>query len=84
MNNQANAMITTCANMECQWAEQRHPNFVPAHLAHQGGLACFDSGVGMVSHTIITPYPHPANSTVGAYPSMNKVSYHRLPKLSGS
>ena len=84
MNNQANTVITTHTDMEHQWAEQCCPDFVPAYPAHQGGLACFDSGVGMVSHAVITCYPHPANSMVGAYPSMNEVSYHRLPQLSGS
>ena len=35
----------------------------------------FDSGVGMVSRAVTARYPHPANSTVGDYPSMNEVSY---------
>ena len=84
MNNQANTVITTCADIKHQWAEQRHPNFVPARLERQGGMARFDSGVGMVSRAVITHYPHSANSTVGDYPSMKEVSYHQLPQLSGS
>ena len=84
MNDQANTVITTRADMECQWAEQRRLNFVPAHPERQGGAACFNSGIGMVSCAIITHYPHPANSTIGDYPSMNEVSYHQLPQLSGS
>ena len=79
MNNQANTVITTHADLECQWAEQHCPNFVPAHPERQGGAAQFDSGIGMVSCAVITCYPHPANSTVGDYPSMNEVSYHQLP-----
>ena len=79
MNNQANTVITTRADMERQWAEQRHPNFVRAHLERQGGAARFNSGVGMVSRAVTAHYPHPANSTVGDYPSMNEVSYRRLP-----
>ena len=84
MDTNANAMVTTCANLECRWAEQHCPNFVPPHPEQQGGIACFDSGVGMVSCATITHYPHLANSIIGAYPSTTKVSYHRLPQLSGS
>ena len=84
MNNQANTVITTCANMECRWAEQRRPNFVRAHPEQQGGAARFDSGVGMVSRTVTARYPHPANSTIGDYPSMNEVGYRQPPQLSGS
>ena len=79
MNDQANTVITTHANMERQWAEQRHPNFVRAHPERQGGAARFDSGVGMVSRAVTARYPYPANSTVRDYPSMNEVSYRRLP-----
>ena len=84
MNDQANTVITTRADLERQWAAQRRPDFIPAHPAHQGGLARFDSGNGMVSRAVIARYPHPANSTVGAYPSFSEVSYHQLPQLSGS
>ena len=42
-------------------------------------MAHFDSGVGMVSRAVITRYPHPTNSTIGDYPSMNEVSYHQPP-----
>ena len=76
MNNQANTINPTHADMERQWAEQRRPNFVRAHLERQGGAARFDSGVRMVSRAITACYPHPANSTVGDYPSMNEVGYH--------
>ena len=79
MNDQANTVITTRADLECQWAEQPCLNFILAHLGQQGGLAHFDSSVGMVSCAIIAHYPHPANFTVGAYPSINEVSYHQLP-----
>ena len=81
MNNQANTVITTRTNMERQWAAQHHPNFVPAHLEQQGGMARFDSGAGMVSCAIITCYPHPANSTIGDYPSMNEVGYCQPPRF---
>ena len=84
MNNQANTVITTRADMEHRWAEQRRPNFIRAHLERQGGAACFDSGVGMVSHAVTARYSHPANSTVGDYPSMNEVGYRQPPQLSGS
>ena len=84
MNDQANTIITTRANMECQWAEQCRPNFIRAHPERQGGAACFDSGVGMVSRTVTARYPHPANSTIGDYPSMNEVGYCQPPQLSGS
>ena len=84
MNNQANTVVTTHANMERQWAKQRCLNFVRAHLERQGGAACFDSGVGMVSHAVTAHYPHPANSTIGDYPSMNEVGYRQPPQLSGS
>ena len=84
MNDQANTVITTCADMEHRWAEQCCPNFVPAHPERQGVAAHFDSGIGMVSPAVIAHYPHPANSTVGDYPSMNEVSYHQLPRLSGN
>ena len=79
MNDQANTVVTTRADMERQWAEQRRPNFVRAHPERQGGAARFDSGVGMVSRAVTARYPHPANSTVGDYPSMKEVSYRRLP-----
>ena len=84
MNDQANTVVTTRANTEHQWAEQHHPNFVQAHLERQGGAARFDSGVGMISRAITACYPHPANSTVGDYPSMNEVGYCQPPQLSGS
>ena len=38
----------------------------------------------MVSHAVTARYPHPANSTVGDYPSMNEVGYRQPPRLSGS
>ena len=84
MNDQANTIITTRANMEHRWAEQRRPNFLLAHPEQQEGAACFNSGVGMVSRAVITHYPHPANSIVGDYPSMNEVGYCQPPQLSGS
>ena len=84
MNNQANTIIATCANMEHQWTEQCHLNFVWAHLERQGGATRFDSGVGMVSRAITACYPHPANSTIGDYPTMNEVGYRQPPQLSGS
>ena len=84
MNDQAKTVITTRADMERQWAEQRRPNFFRAHPERQGGAARFDSGVGMVSHAVTALYPHPANSTIGDYPSMNEVGYRQPPRLSGS
>ena len=69
----ANTTVSTHANLECLWAEQHHPNFVPTHPAHRGGMARFDSGVGMVSRATSVSYPHPANSTIGEYPGFNKV-----------
>ena len=75
MNDQANTVITTCADTERRWAEQCCPNFIRAHPERQGGAACFNSGVGMVSRAVTARYPHPANSTVGDYPSMNEVGY---------
>ena len=84
MNDQANTVITTRADMERQWAEQHHPNFVPSHPAHRGVMAHFDSSVGMVSRATIVSYPHPANCTVGDYPGFNEVGYHQPPQLSGS
>ena len=84
MNDQANTVITTRADMERQWAEQRRLNFVRAHPERQGGAVRFDSGVGMVSCAVTARYPHPANSTVGDYPSMNEVGYRQPPRLSGS
>ena len=79
MNNQANTVITTRTDMERQWAEQCHPNFVQAHPERQGGAARFDSGIGMVSRAVTARYPHPANSTIGDYPSMNEVGYRQPP-----
>ena len=84
MNDQANTIITTHADMEHQWAEQHCPNFVRAHPEQQGGAAHFDSSVGMVSRTVTACYPHPANSIVGDYPSMNEVGCRQPPQLSGS
>ena len=84
MNDQANTIITTRADMERRWAEQHHPNFIRAHPEQQGGAARFDSGVRMVSRAVTARYPHPANSTIGDYPSMNEVGYHQPPRLSGS
>ena len=81
MNDQANTVITTRADMEHRWAEQRCPNFIRAHPERQGGAARFDSGVRMVSHAVTAHYPHPANSTVGDYPSMDKVGYRQPPDL---
>ena len=81
MNDQANTVITTHVDMERQWAEQRHPNFIQAHLERQGGAARFNSGVGMVSCATTAHYPHPANSTIGDYPSVNEVGYHQPPNL---
>ena len=84
MNDQANTVITTRADMERRWAEQHRLNFIRAHPERQGGAACFDSGVGIVSCAVTACYPHPANSTVGDYPSMNEVGYRQPPRLSGS
>ena len=84
MNDQANTIITTCADMERRWAEQRHLNFIRAHPERQGGAACFDSSVRMVSRAVTARYPHPANSTIGDYPSMNEVGYRQPPRWSGS
>ena len=84
MNNQANTTISTRTNLECLWAEQRCPSFILTHPAHRGGMACFDSGIGMVSQATIMSYPHPANSTVGEYPGFNEVLLSLTSQLSGS
>ena len=84
MDTNTNATVTTHADLECQWTKQHQPTFVPPHPEHAGGMAHFDSGVVMISCATTASYQHPANSTVGAYPSMNEVSYHQLPQLSGS
>ena len=73
MSQTANTTVSTRADLEHLWAEQRRLNFVPTHPAHRGGMARFDSGVGMVSHATSVSYPHPANPTVGEYPGCNKV-----------
>ena len=83
MSQTANTTVSTRADLECLWAEQRHPNFVPTHPVHHGGMARFDSGVGMVSRATSASYPHPANSTVGEYPGFNEVAITDLPRLSG-
>ena len=79
MSQTANTTISTRADLERLWAEQRRPNFVPTHPAHRGGMARFDSSVGMVSHTTSASYPHPANSTIGEYPGFNEVAITDLP-----
>ena len=76
MDANANVTVSTHTNLECLWAKQRCLSFVAPHPAYVGGIARFDSGVGMVSCATTASYQHPANSTVGAYPSMNEVSYH--------
>ena len=73
MSEIANATVSTHVDLERLWAEQRCPDFVPSHPAHRGGMAQFDSGVGMVSRATSARYPHPANSTVGEYPGFNEV-----------
>ena len=73
MNANVNATVSTCTDLEHLWAEQHCLSFVPPHPSQVGGMARFDSGVGMVSHTTITSYLHLANSTVGDYPSFNEV-----------
>ena len=73
MSEIANTTVSTRADLEHLWAEQRHPSFIPTHPVHRGGMARFDSGVGMVSHATLASYPHPANSTVGEYPGFNEV-----------
>ena len=83
MSQTANTTVSTHADLEHLWAEQRHPNFVPTHPAHRGGMAQFDSSVGMVSRATSASYPHPANSTVGEYPGFNEVAITDLPRLSG-
>ena len=81
MSQTANTTISTHADLECLWAEQRRPNFVLTHPVHRGGMARFDSGIGMVSHATSASYP--ANSTVGEYPGFNEVAITNLPRLSG-
>ena len=81
MDANTNTTVSTRTDLECLWAAQRRLNFIPPHPAQVGGMARFDSSAGMVSHTTTASYPHPANSTVGAYPNFNEVSYHRLPQL---
>ena len=73
MSQTANTTVSTCADLERLWAKQRCPTFVLTHPAHRGGMARFDSGVGMVSCTTLAGYSHPANSTVGEYPGFNEV-----------
>ena len=73
MSQTANTTVSTCADLERLWAEQHCPSFVPSHPTHQGGMARFDSGVGMVSHATSASYLHPANFTVGEYPGFNEV-----------
>ena len=84
MNDQANTTISTRADLEHLWAKQRHPSFVPTHPAHRGGMAHFDSSVGMVSRATIMSYPHLANSTVGEYPGFNEVLLSLASQLRGS
>ena len=84
MSETTNTVITTCADMEHQWAEQHCLNFIRAHPERQGGAARFDSSIGMVSRAVTAHYSHPANSTIGDYPSMNKVNYCQPPQLGGS
>ena len=83
MSQTANTTVSTRADLEHLWAKQHHPNFIPTHPAHHGGMARFDSGVGMVSCTTSASYLHPANSTVGEYPGFNEVAITDLPRLSG-
>ena len=84
MSQTANTTISTHTDLERLWAEQHHPSFVPTHPAHQGGMARFDSGVGMVSRITIASYPHPANSTIGEYPGFNEVLSSPISRLCGS
>ena len=73
MDANANITVSTHADLERFWAEQHHLSFVAAHATHMGGMVHFDSGVGMVSRATNISYLHLANSTVGHYPSFNKV-----------
>ena len=73
MDINTNTIVPTHNDLERLWAEQCRLTFVAAHATHMGGVVRFDSGVGMVSHTTAASYPHPANSTVGYYPSFNEV-----------
>ena len=84
MNDQANTTISTCADLECLWAEQRRPSFVLTHPAYRGGMARFDSSIGMVSRATIMSYPHLANSTAGEYPGFNEVLLSLTSQSSGS
>ena len=84
MSQTANTTVSTRADLERLWAEQRRPSFVPTHPAHRGGMARFDSGVGMVSRATLASYPHPANSTVGEYPGFNEVLLSPTSRLHGS
>ena len=72
MSQTTNTTVSTHADLECLWAEQRRPNFVPTHPAHRRGMAQFNSGVGMISRATSASYLHPANSTVGEYPGFNE------------
>ena len=76
MSQDNNTTTVTRTDLERVWAEQRRPDFVAPHETRHGGPACFNSGVGFVSRAMIAAYDHPANSTVGAYPSMNEASCH--------
>ena len=84
MSQTANTTVSTRADLERLWAEQRHPSFVPTHPAHRGGMAQFNSSVGMVSRATLASYLHPANSTVGEYPSFNEVLSSPASRLCGS
>ena len=84
MSEIANTTISTCADLEHLWAEQRHLTFVLSHPAHRGGMAWFDSGIGMVSRATSTSYLYLANSTIGEYPGFNEVLSSPTSQLSGS
>ena len=52
-NNNTNT-TTTRADLERQWTAQRCPGFVVPHPERVGGMARFNSGVGMIFRAIIT------------------------------
>ena len=84
MNDQTNTTISTHADLERLWVKQHRPSFVPTHPACRGGMARFDSGVGMVSRATIMSYLHLANSTIGEYSGFNEVLLSPTSQLSGS
>ena len=78
MSQSDNTNTVNRANLERVWAEQCRPDFVAPCETRHGGPARFDSGVGFISCATIATYDHPANSTIGTYPSMNEVSCHHF------